>query len=86
MENINYGKIENEKLIYAKNPLWVGNKMIGNPTAQDYENNGFKPVIYSEMPIKEGCYYTATYTDDGTVIKQGWKEHELPQDTENKAE
>lgn len=39
---------------------------------------GYKPVIHTEMPVKEGYSYTETWTETETAIVQEWDEHEQP--------
>ena len=39
---------------------------------------GYKPIIRTEAPVKEGFYYTEKWTDTGAAIVQEWEEHEQP--------
>jgi hypothetical protein len=39
---------------------------------------GYKPIIRTEAPVKEGYYYTEKWTDPGAAIVQEWEEHEQP--------
>ena len=39
---------------------------------------GYKPVIHTEMPVKEGYSYTETWKETETAIVQVWEEHEQP--------
>ena len=39
---------------------------------------GYKPVVHTEMPVKEGYSYTETWTETETAIVQVWEEHEQP--------
>lgn len=76
----NYGKIENGILTRAKNPLWIGKKMIANPTKELLEEYGYKPIINTEKPIKEGYYYTPIYTELSSEIIESWKENKIVED------
>ena len=75
MRNINYGKIVDEQLEYANNPLWIDDKMIANPTAEIYIQHGYKPIKHSEPQQKEGYYFTSNYKDEGDYILEFWEEH-----------
>ena len=75
MINKNYGKIENDNVKFAKNPLWIGDKMIANPTNEMYIANGYKPIQYTEAPTKDGFYYTSKFVEKEDVIVQVWEEH-----------
>ena len=41
---------------------------------------GYKPIIRTEAPVKDGFYYTEKWTDTGAAIVQEWEEHEQPED------
>ena len=72
-----YGKIENGKLIYAPKILKIsGSKEVINGSKELYENAGYKEIVYTQIPQKEGVYYTPSFSDDGEVIKQVWLEAE----------
>ena len=77
MINKNYGKIENENIKFSKNPLWVEDKMIANPTKETYITNGYKPIQYIEAPSKEGFYFTCKFVELENSILQVWEEHEI---------
>ena len=72
-----YGKIEDGKLKRAPNPLWIGDKMISNPTDTILLENGYKPIEYTEQPSKDGYYYIPTYKESDDKITHIWEEHEL---------
>lgn len=70
-----YGKIENEKLIYAPYRIVLGGMQIFNPTTDHLTQAGYKPVTETPMPedpAPEGQHYEKTYTDAGDTITQGW--------------
>ena len=37
---------------------------------------GYKPIIRTEAPVKEGFYYTEKWAETETAIVQEWEEHE----------
>lgn len=70
-----YGKIENEKLIYAPHRIVLGGMQIFNPTADQLIQAGYKPVTETPMPEEpapEGQHYEASYADSGDTITQSW--------------
>ena len=75
MINRNFGKIIDGKLKLAQNPLWIDGKMIANPTNEIYILNGYKPLECTEMPTKEGFYYTPKFVEVENSIVQIWEEH-----------
>lgn len=38
----------------------------------------YKPIVRTDMPVKEGYYYTGKWTETDTAIVQEWEEHEIP--------
>lgn len=69
-----YGKIENEKLIYAPYRIVLGGMQIFNPTADQLIQAGYKTITETPMPgdAPDGQHYEAQYTDSGDTITQGW--------------
>jgi hypothetical protein len=59
-----YGKIENNKLLYAPNTLIIDGKRIINPPITLLEQQRYKPIINTPYP------------DDGKHYKQGFEETE----------
>ena len=39
---------------------------------------GYKPIVRTEAPVKEGFYYTEKWVETETAIVQEWEEHEQP--------
>lgn len=77
MINKDYGNIENGNIKFAKNPLWVEDKMIANPPKETYIANDYKPIQYTETPQKDGYYFTSTFEELDNAIIQVWEEHEI---------
>ena len=70
-----YGKIENERLIYAPHRIVLGDMQIFNPTPDQLTQAGYKPVTETPMPedpAQEGQHYEASYADSGDTITQSW--------------
>jgi hypothetical protein len=78
--NENYGKITNSNFDFAPRILAIGNKRIINPKEKHFLQAGYKKIIKTEMPIKDGYFYVPKYTDQGDSIIQEWIEYA----TENK--
>lgn len=74
--NTNFGKIENEILIYAPSVLRVDDKQIISPNETDYLNSGYLPIVTGDdLDYKEGFEIVSSYkvveetqTSDGDVI------------------
>lgn len=92
MFNINYGKLVNEHTQYLRLPVQLTaditiNGVVhpaGSWLSTDNEASilelGYKPIIRTDMPIKEGYYYTETWAETDMAIVQEWEEHEIPED------
>ena len=76
MTNRKFGKIVDGKLQYAANPIRTDGEMIANPTDEMYAEYGYKPITYTDTPVREGYYYTPFYTEREDDILQEWEEHE----------
>jgi hypothetical protein len=57
--------------------------MIANPTKEIYISNGYKPIQYNEMPIKDGFYFTSQFIELENNIIQFWLEHEITEEEYN---
>ena len=79
--NYNYGRFINEKFEYAPRVLIIGDKRIINPTEEHFLQAGYKKIVKTEMPVKEGYYYTSKIVNKGGIPTQEWEEHE--QEKEN---
>lgn len=78
MLNKNFGKLINNKLQYAPNPLAKGSIIISNPSKSEYMARGFLPVLAEEKPIKEGSVFTPYFVETENAIVKKWKEIVLP--------
>ena len=68
-----YGKIENNNLKYAPNPINKDGKTIYNPSVEMLLELGYKPIIRMEYPT-DGKQYKQEYveTDDSIIVM--WKD------------
>ena len=74
-DNFQYGKIIEENIIYAPYYLMVGNKCHINPKSELYLKQGWKQIIYNDMPeLKEDeeISYAIEYFEDETSIYSNW--------------
>jgi len=78
--NRNYGKIVNNKLEYAYRPMLINGEWHSNPSDELLLELGYEPIEYTEMPVKEGYYYTSRFEDRLNKIIQIWEEHKLPEE------
>ena len=94
MIKTNYAKITGEYPEYLRlpipltEPITIGE--VTHPAGSFLSTNddavlrelGYKPVVRSPMPSKEGFYYTESWTETDTAIVQEWEEHEQPPATD----
>lgn len=69
-----YAKLINGYPVYAPNPILHNGSYIGNPPGSVYEEQGYKPVRFTDAPepIGDG-YYMENWTETETEIVQGWE-------------
>ena len=94
MLNTNYAKLAGEYPEYLRLPVELKSPLIINgvthPAGAHLSTNddaaikelGYKPVTKTELPIREGYYYTESWTETDTAIVQEWEEHEQPTATD----
>lgn len=71
---MNYAKLVNDYPQYAPNPILRNGSYIGNPPDSVYEEEGYKPVRYTDQPEPLGDgYYMENWTETDTEIVQGWE-------------
>lgn len=90
MINTNYGKLINTYPQYLRLPIQLTTDITingvvhpaGSWLSTDNEaailELGYKPIIRTEAPVKEGFYYTEKWEEDENAIMQQWEEHEVP--------
>lgn len=71
---MNYAKLIEGELIFAPNPIKVGDTYIGNPPSSVYEAEGYKQLLYADKPSEApaGYYWVETWTEGENLIQQGW--------------
>ena len=80
-----YAKLKDGYPVYAPNPILHDGLWVGNPPAEVYLADGYKPVIYTDPPETEPGYIAVPiWTETADEIVQMWTE-ELEPVTEDKA-
>lgn len=62
-----------DNTLYKEPPyLVIGENIVFNPSEETLKSYGYKPIIETEMPLKDGYMYTMHYEDRGNDIVQVW--------------
>lgn len=70
-----YGKLEENRLIYAPNPVIYDGKCIYNPPAELLSRLGYKPIVKTEYP-KDDRHYRQEWHEAENVITPVWVDDE----------
>lgn len=81
-----YGKLIDNRLQIAPNPVVIDDKTIANPTADILSQQGYLPVVTTNPPNNDGCYYTPIYSEHDGKICQEWEEHKLGEENDEIAQ
>lgn len=75
-----YAKLIDGKPVYAPNPILHNGLWYGNPPGSVYEDEGYKPVVYSDPPgdAPDGYQWSEIWSEDEGNIQQGWVLVEVP--------
>ena len=75
-----YAKLINNNPSFAPNPILNNGNWHGNPPAEIYEAEGYKPVHYNDPPTEpgEGYQWVETWGETDTEIVQDWVLVEVP--------
>ena len=75
-----YGKLIDNNLIIAPNPIIHGGDYIGNPLPDVYLAKGYKPVFYTNPPREpdEGNLWSTTWTERDDGIYRNWEQVPVP--------
>ena len=74
-----YAKLINNNLVLASNPIIVGDRQIGNPPAEVYTAEGYKPVRYTDPPVvAEGYVAVPGWEETAEEIVQTWTVEQVP--------
>lgn len=78
-----YAKLENSELIYAPPVVKIGRTNYIPPPASWLEENGYKPVHYTEEPTEDGKYAVSHWAETESEIMQEWELIPLPDEIQN---
>lgn len=69
-----YAKLENGFLRSAPKTITLDGKTINNPLQEELEQLGYKPVMYTDMPIEvtEGKHWESSWEEEENAIRQVW--------------
>ena len=74
-----YAKLINSILIIAPNPIIIDDRQIGNPPAEVYTAEGYKPVVYTNPPVvAEGYVAVPGWEETAGEIVQTWTVEQVP--------
>ncbi len=74
--NKKYGKLENDKIVYAPNVLIDGERQTFTNDANVYLKYGWKEIVPSPCP-DDGKEYTLAFEETDTQILYIWRETEF---------
>lgn len=78
-----YAKLNNGRISYAPNPILHDGLWYGNPPAEVLEGEGYKPVVYTDMPEPLGVgWWNEIWTEDNLQIYNVWDWHEAVDEDE----
>ena len=81
---MDFAKLIDGEIVFAPNPILVGENYIGNPPGSVYEDAGFKPVVYTDPPTVEPGYIAVPdWEDEGDEIVQVWSIEEEPDEVDD---
>lgn len=80
----NFGLLdEDNNLTYAILPLVINEENVWTNVPEKFVEAGYFPIIRSDMPEREGYYYTPIYHYEDETIIEEWVEHEAPEPVED---
>lgn len=78
-----YAKLIEGNLVFAPNPIILGDRQIGNPPGEVYAEQGCKPVVYADPPETEpGFVAVPGWAETDEAIIQTWTAEEEPDEVD----
>ena len=72
-----YAKLINStQIVYAPKTVTHNGRFIINPPPDILIDLGYLPIIKSDMPVEDNCYFTPLYEIENNQILQKWERHE----------
>ena len=82
-----YGKIIDNRLQIAPNPVVIDDKTIANPSGDILTQLGYLPVVTKNEPaFADGYYYKSVYTENEGKIYQDGEKHKLEEENDEMAQ
>lgn len=82
-----YGKLIDNRLQIAPNPVVMDDKTIANPTDDILKQLGYLPVITKKQPAPaDGYYYKSIYAKTDGKIYQDWEKYKLEEENDEIAQ
>ena len=80
-----YAKLLNQVIQFAPNPIAIGDRQIGNPPAEIYLSEGYKPVTYTDPPgdPDPGYIWVSSWVETDESIVQTWEQVEEPDEVDS---
>ena len=72
-------KLIDEKIENAPVLLRDDKKTYSNPTETTLRAFGYKPLVKTEKPVRDGYFYDLEYVDNGDEIVETWIENKIPE-------
>lgn len=69
-----HAKLQNGFLRSAPKTITLDGRTINNPYPEELEQLGYKPVVYTDMPVDapDGKRYESSWTEEENAIRQVW--------------
>lgn len=75
-------KLEEGRLIVAPKMLVIGSTHVWNATAEQYAEQGWLPVVYTDAPERDGYYAESGWAEEDGRIVQEWVLIPIPADAD----
>lgn len=78
-----YAKLINPtQIVYAPKTVTHNGRFIINPPPDILIDLGYMPIIKSDMPVEDNCYFTPLYEIENNLILQKWERYEIEEQPE----
>lgn len=74
--------IDEHTIEFAPKIIRDENKVYANPSDEVLKEFGYKPLVETECPEKEGFWYSLEYKESKKEVSTVWKAHEITDDGE----
>ena len=74
--------IKPTQLEYAPKSVTYYSRFIINPPPEIIADLGYLPIVKTDMPVEDNCYFTPFYEIEDNQILQKWERHEIEEQPE----